>query len=255
VIRSILGAALLLAACSSPAGGRHSITVFAAASLTDAFQALGAAYTESSGVTVVLSFDASSALRAQIQEGAPADVFASADLANADALVDAGLTHGESQVFAGNTLAVVVPRENRAGVDSWQALASPNLRILAAGPGVPITRYADELVDNLARREDAPAGFARAYADNVVSREDNVRAVLSKVELGEGDAAIVYETDAASSDAISELSLPEETEVVAEYAVVDLSGADAAGDFMRWLLDDQARSILAGFGFRPPPPG
>ena len=220
--------------------------------MTDAFEELGAAYTDETGVAVVLSFDASSALRAQITEGAPADIFASADLANAQALADEGLTDGELAVFARNALAIVAPADAE-DVDDWTDLASPGLRIIAAGEDVPITQYAEELVSNLASQTDAPAGFADAYAANVVSREDNVRAVLAKVEVGEGDAAIVYETDAASSEAVGVVPVPEDANVLAEYAVVTVADAAAgAADFTAWLLAETAQEILASHGFRPP---
>lgn len=253
MIRVTLAAAVLLAGCaeSSPA---PSVTVFAAASLRDAFEEIGTAYTAETGIEVVLSLDASSALRAQIEEGAPVDVFASADLVNAQILVDAGLTEGAARTFAGNGLAIIVPADNPAGIDAWSALATDGLRIIAAGEDVPITRYADELVDNLAARPDAPAGFADAYAANLASREDNVRAVLAKIEIGEGDAGIVYETDARSSDEVATIAVPMEANVVAEYAAVTLADADpAAAAFTSWLLGDDAQRILAERGFRSPP--
>lgn len=254
MIRLLLAVGLVLAGCSAPsASADGSITVYAAASLTDAFEELGAAYTDETGVEVVFSFDASSALRAQIEEGAPADVFASADLVNAQELVDAGLTDGPSRVFAGNALAIVVPADNPAGIEAWSALAEPGLRIIAAGEDVPITRYALELVDNLAALPDAPDGFADAYAANIVSREDNVRAVLAKIEVGEGDAAIVYETDVTSSDEVTTVTVPEEASVVAEYAVVTIEEADlGAAAFVTWLLGEGAQAILSEHGFRPP---
>ncbi|MGQ0608156.1 MAG: molybdate ABC transporter substrate-binding protein [Chloroflexota bacterium] len=253
-MRGVLLVALVLAGCGSPAGSSDaSVTVFAAASLTDAFEELAADYTDESGVEVILSFDSSSALRSQIEEGAPADVFASADLVNAQALVDAGLTDGDSRVFAGNGLAVVVPLGNPAGIDRWTTLPTSGLRIIAAGEDVPITRYAVELVDHLAAHPDAPGGFADAYAANIVTREDNVRAVLAKIEVGEGDAAIVYETDAASSDEVTRLAIPEEANVVAAYALVTIDEAGpGATEFVTWLLGERAQAILAAHGFRAP---
>jgi molybdate transport system substrate-binding protein len=248
----VLVALLALALIGCQAESADELTVFAAASLTDAFEELGAAYTEETGVTVILSFDASSALRAQITEGAPADVFASADLANPQALADDGLTAGGLAVFARNALAIVAPADADA-VDDWTDLATPGLRIVAAGEDVPITQYAEELVTNLASQTDAPAGFADAYAANLVSREDNVRAVLTKIEVGEGDAAIVYDTDATSSDAVSVVAVPEDANVLAEYAVVTLADATpGAADFVAWLLEAAAQEILASYGFRPP---
>ena len=203
-------AALLLAGCAQSASdsGTESITVYAAASLQDAFEAAAAAYEEETGVEIVLSFDASSALRTQISEGAPADLFASADTANPQQLVDAGLTDGDARIFAANGLAIVVPADGTGGVHWWQGMADPGVRVIAAGEDVPITGYATELVEALAALPEAPDGFAAVYRSNIVSREDNVRAVLAKIEAGEGDVAIVYETDAASTDAATTIPFP-----------------------------------------------
>ncbi|MGH2446917.1 MAG: molybdate ABC transporter substrate-binding protein [Candidatus Limnocylindria bacterium] len=256
MIRILLVGALLVGAALTGCGGETdaagSLTVYAAASLRDAFEEIAAAYEEATGVQITISFDASSTLRAQIEQGAPADLFASADLVNAQALVDAGLTDGVT-TFAGNALVIVVPADNPARIASWTDLARPGLRIVAAGEGVPITRYAVELIDNLAGRPDAPAGFADAYAANVVSREDNVRAALAKVELGEGDAAIVYETDARSSASAATIAVPDEANVVAAYAVVALADAGPEAErLVGWLLGEDAQRILVDHGFRSP---
>lgn len=256
MIRRGLVAALMLAGCSIGTGSEGAITVYAAASLRDAFEELAAAFTEEHGVDIELSFDASSALRAQIEEGAPADVFASADLVNAQTLVDAGRTRGPSRTFAANALTIVVPAGNPSGIDRWTALSQPGVRIIAAGEDVPITRYASDMVNELAAQADAPSGFAAAYEENIVSREDNVRAILAKIEIGEGDAAIVYETDARSSADVAEIAVPEDAQIIAEYAAVTLTDASsAAPEFVTWLLGDAAQAILVGHGFRPPPEG
>lgn len=256
-MRRVLPALALgaLSACgASPAASvGDDVVVFAAASLTDAFEELAAGYTAETGVEVILSFDASSTLRAQIAEGAPADLFVSADVANPQQLADEGLTDGDPSTFAANGLAIVVPADGDPAVTTWNDLADDGIRIVAAGEDVPISRYAVELVETLARLPDAPGGFADAYAGNVVSREDNVRAVLAKIELGEGDAGIVYETDAASSDDVATVPIPPEASVVADYAFVILADASAAtGEFADWLLGDTAGEILRSYGFRPP---
>ena len=250
---AIAGAVALSVGLAGCAPARP-LTIFAAASLTDAFENLAAAYTEEAGTEIALSFDASSALRTQIIEGAPADLFASADPSNAEQIVDAGLADGDARAFAANALTVVAPAGEGAVVASWTDLARADLRIVAAGEEVPISRYAAELVANLASDRSAPQGFAAAYEANVVSHEDNVRAVLTKVEEGEGDAAIVYRTDALSSDAVRMIPVPETANVATTYAFVVMDdAAPEARAFADWLVGPTAQAILEAHGFLPAP--
>ena len=249
-----LSSAALLAACSASllaSGASATLTVFAAASLRDAFEEIASAYEEETGVEIALSFDSSSALRTQLSEGAAADLFASADRSNPRQLADGGLTDGDPTIFAANGLAIVAPADG-SGIDEWQELGAPGTLVVAAGEDVPITAYAAELVDALSSQPDAPPGFAQAYEDNVVSREDNVRAVLAKIEVGEGDGAVVYETDAVSSDGVTSVGYPPAANVIAEYAFVILRDADPATEaFAAWLTGPDGQAILERFGFRP----
>jgi molybdate transport system substrate-binding protein len=131
------------------------------------------------------------------------------------------------------------------------------VRVIAAGDEVPITRYAAQLVDNLAGKSGYPADFAAAYAKNVVSKEDNVRAVVTKIELGEGDAGIVYVTDVAASTKVAKVDLPDDANVPASYAGVVVKGskrAATARSFLTWLAGPDGQAILAAFGFLPPTP-
>jgi molybdate transport system substrate-binding protein len=185
-------------------------------------------------------------------------VFASADEVNPRMLVDAGLVAGRTVPFAGNRLAVVVPAGNPAGIASPFDLGRPGVRLVAAGVAVPITAYAAQMVGILAGLPDAPRDFAAAVEANMVSREDNVRAVLAKIELGEGDAAIVYATDAtAAGDAVGLIPLPEEAHVPVTYAAVVLRDAPnqpAAARFVAWLAGAEGQAVLARFGFTAPAP-
>jgi molybdate transport system substrate-binding protein len=265
--------AALLAACSGPGAGTAApsgaasgappgsaealeLTIFGAASLAAALDDVQAAYEAANpGVTLVVTTDSSAALATQIEQGAYADVFLSADTANAQRLVDGGFAGGDPIAFAGNELAIIVPPRNDAEIESWADLAEGH-RIIAAGEAVPITRYATELVANLAARADAPAGFAAAYAASIVSREDNVRAVVAKIELGEGDAAIVYVTDARASANVVTVEVPEDSNIPATYAGVVLRGSDEqqpAEAFLDWLAGPGGYAILRPFGFLPPP--
>lgn len=253
----LVPALIVMVGCSIPQASEAVLTVFAAASLREAFEDMALVYQQETNVRLSLAFDASSALRTQIEQGAPADVFASADLRNAEALAAAGLTEAAPVAFAGNQLVIIVPADNPAGIRSPADLAEPRLRIVAAGDNVPITQYALQAVQNLAAIEGYPSGFADAYAANIVSREDNVRAVATRIELGEGDAAIVYATDAVvSGEAVRTIELPAEANVRATYAAVAVRSSPRLQDaraFMGWLTGSEGQRILGRHGFTSSP--
>lgn len=255
---AVLAAATLLGACVPSASDRPvELTVFAAASLSKALDAAVRAYTDAdAGTAITVSTDSSAALSTQIAEGAPADVFLSADTTNPQTLIDTGLVLGDAVPFAANALTIITPTDNPGGLTSPFDLGKAGVRVIAAGDEVPITTYAAQLVENLAADPAAPADFAAAYAANVVSREDNVGAVRTKIELGEGDAAIVYVTDAAASDTVATIEVPDTANVPATYAGVIIKGSErvsAARAFLDWLTGPDGQAILGGFGFRPPP--
>lgn len=240
----------------SPSTSPASLTVFGAASLKGALDKAKAAYeTANPGTTVNVSTDSSSALETKIEQGAPADVFLSADTKNPQILVDKLMTAGQAVAFAGNKLTVIVPTANPGGVTSPADLARAGLKVIAAGDDVPITKYAGQLVANLANEPGYPADFVARYAANVVSKEDNVKAVVGKIELGEGDAGIVYVTDAKASTKVTPVDVPDSANVPATYAGVVLKASanvDAATRFMTWFAGPDGQAILAGFGFLPP---
>jgi molybdate transport system substrate-binding protein len=255
--------AMALAACG-PASSSAAptsvapaeLTIFAAASLRDAIDEAAEAYEAANpGMTLIVSVDSSAALATQIEQGAPADVLLSADLDAPQRLIDGGFASGEPIVFAGNRLTIIVPSDNPAGIESAADLANDGVRIVAAGDDVPITSYARDAVAGLATLPGFPAGFEDDYAANVVTREDNVRAVVAKIELGEGDAAIVYVTDAGSSSRVVEVELPDAANVTATYAGVVVKASPngpAATAFLEWLAGPGGWEILAGHGFVPP---
>jgi molybdate transport system substrate-binding protein len=256
----IIALLVSLAACGSSGGSAArptTLTILAAASLKDALANLETAYeTANPGVAVTVSTDSSAALRTQIEQGAPADVYLSADTTNPQKLVDDGFAEGEAVDFAGNLLVIVIPKDNPARIASPADLARRGVKVIAAGTDVPITKYAEQVVGLLAKEAGYPAAFAAGYAANVVSREDNVKAVVAKVELGEGDAGIVYVTDAAASTKVATIPIPAEANVPATYGGVVVSASKqhaAAHAFLNWLTGADAQVILAGFGFRPPP--
>ena len=263
---------LALAACASPGASPVAtptstpvpptaapveLTIYAAASLKGVLEAAKTAYeAANSGVTLVVSTDSSAALETKIEEGAPADIFLSADTSNPQKLIDKGLVEGEAISFAGNELTIIVPSDNPGGVADAKDLAKDGLRIIAAGDEVPITKYATQLVTNLAGLSGYPAGFAEAYAANVLSKEENVKGIVTKVELGEGDAGIVYVTDAAASTKVKTVAVPTEANVPATYAGVIVKSSTHQAEaqaFMTWLTGPDGLAILQGLGFLPPP--
>ena len=239
---------------ASAAGG--SLTIYAAASLKAALGKAKTAYEAAyPGTTLTISTDSSSALETKIEQGAPADVFLSADTTNPQKLIDKGLAGGALTKFAGNLLTVIVPTANPAGITSPADLAKAGVKVIAAGDTVPITKYATMLVANLAKESGYPADYAARYTANIASREDNVAAVVSKIELGEGDAGIVYVTDAKSSTKVTPITVPPTANVPATYSGVTVkasTNAAAAAAFLGWLAGPDGQAILATFGFLAP---
>jgi molybdate transport system substrate-binding protein len=242
-------AALLLAACGGgePAGGAAgspaAIRVFAAASLTAAFNELGPRFTAANGGTrVTFNFAGSQALATQIRQGAPADVFASADVPNLDKVED---LVGEPRVFAGNRLAIVVEQGNPRGVDGLDDLAAGDLKVVLAAAEVPAGKYARQVLDQAGVRV------------RPVSEEDDVKSVVTKVSLGEADAGIVYVTDVtAGGDRVEGVDIPTGQNVTASYpiAVVTASEAqDEARAFVDLVRSAEGQQVLKRHGFLPPP--
>jgi molybdate transport system substrate-binding protein len=245
---------LLVFSCGGAA--KVELTIYGAASLSTALDQVKTAYEAAHpGTTITISTGSSSALRTQIEQGAPADVFLSADTANPQALVDAGSTDGAAVAFATNKLTIIVPDGNPAGITTAADLARAGVRVIAAGDEVPITKYAGQCVTKLAALPGYPADFEALYAANVASREDNVGAVTSKIKLGEGDAAIVYVTDARSAQ-LTTVDIPADANVVATYAGVVLkrtTSATAAHALLDWVRGADGQAILSGLGFSPAP--
>jgi len=241
----------------SGSGEPVELLVLGAASLQGALQQAATAYEAATpGVRITVATDSSAALATRVEQGAPGDVFLSADTRNPERLVAGGFVAGEPVVFASNSLAVVVPAGNPAKLTSPADLARPGVLVIAAGEGVPLTGYASELVANLALEPGYPADFAAAYAANVVTREATARAVVAKLELGEGDAGIVYLTDARASSGVTSLEVPEGANVTATYEGVALRESDhpeAAAAFLAWMAGPGGREILGPMGFGPAP--
>jgi molybdate transport system substrate-binding protein len=247
----LAAAALVLAACggddnsggSSGAASPAEIKVFAAASLTAAFTELGQQYTSANGGTkVTVNFAGSQALATQIQQAAPADVYASADLTNMDKVKD---LVGTPKSFASNLLQIVVEQGNPKGIKKLDDLASKDVKVVLAAEEVPAGKYAKQVLDQ--------AGVSV----QPVSQEDNVKAVVTKVSLGEADAGIVYVTDVtAGGDKVEGVEIPKDQNVTATYPIATVKASkapDKAQAFMDLVLSDQGQQVLKSYGFLPPP--
>lgn len=240
---------VLGSAASTRADDSREITVFAAASLRESFEGLAKTFeAKSPGVKVHLNLAGSQELRTQIENGARADIFASADQKHMAALVQANLVVAP-RVFARNTPVIIVPKGNPSHVASFDQLIKAK-KIVIGVPEVPIGNYTLQILDK------AGADFKQKVLGNVVSRELNVRQVLAKVSLGEADAGIVYKTDAmASKDKVEIIEIPAKVNVIAEYPVAVLAKAPqpaAARAFLDLLLSADGQKRLAASGFVAP---
>lgn len=255
----VLALVLGLAACSPATGTQaapRTLTVFAAASLTDAFTKIGEQFQAGhEGVTVTFNFGASNTLAEQINQGAPADVFASANQTQMDGAVSGGRIDASSvQVFARNRLVVVFPKATPGGVSALSDLARPGLKVVLAAAEVPVGQYALDFLDKASQNPAFGAGFKDAVLANVVSYEENVRAVFTKVALGEADAGIVYSSDITGAGAadVGQLDIPDALNTLATYplAPVKDSGQPAlAADFVSLVLSAEGQAVLAEYGF------
>jgi molybdate transport system substrate-binding protein len=238
-----------------PADG-GDLTIFAAASLTDAFEAVEQELEAATpNLSITYNFGGSQALVTQMEEGAQADVFASANAAQMNAAIAANLLGSEPLPFARNRLAIVTPSGNPAGIESAADLGKEGILLVLAQSEVPAGRYARESVCLMAA-DTATYGpdLVARVAANVVSEEEDVRDVLAKVALGEADAGIVYVSDAvAADDQVDVVDIPDAVNVIATYPVAVLAGGDEAlgSAFVAYLLSEEGQAMLERYGFQP----
>ncbi len=254
----ILILSLSLSACAAPAPAagpaRQTLVVFAAASLADAFDELGRNFeTANPGVTVKFNFSGSHTLRTQIEQGAEADVFASANRKEMDTLV-AGkfVAENSAQVFLTNQLVVILPAGNPAGLNELADLARGGVKLVLAAKEVPVGNYSLQTLDKL----DAALGngFKNRVLSNVVSYENDVKQVVAKVQLGEADAGLVYSSDAVAAPGLLKIDIPAENNVAAHYPLAALANAKQpglAGGFVRYVLSTEGQATLKKWGFLP----
>ncbi len=246
----------LLAVLAGCGGGERngSINVFAAASLIDAFGEMKEAFEgENPGAEVRLNFAGSSALLTQIQQGAPADVFASADEEKMDSALEDGLVE-EPRAFVTNELAVIVPEGNPAGIESLGDLAGESVTLVLAEDGVPVAEYTEALLSNA----DAEYGedFSGRVLGNISSREVDVKAAANRVSLNEADATFVYESDITPDieERVEIVEIPPELNVVATYPIAVASATqneELAEEWVEFVFSEEGQRILESWGFEP----
>jgi molybdate transport system substrate-binding protein len=229
-----------------------TLTVLAASSLTDAFGELESTFEEQNqGIEVTTSFASSSDLLTQIQQGAPGDVFASADEAKMETAVEEGLVDGLT-IFARNSPVVIVPANNPADIQDFQDLAQVQAQLVLAEDGVPIAEYAEDVLANADSQYGA--GFGQTVLDKIVSREANVRASGNRVALGEADATFVYRSDVTEDirDQVQVIEVPENIDVPATYpiaAIVESQHPELAQEWIDLVMSDEGQGVLEEYGF------
>ena len=247
--------AVAVSGCAAPGeNSERELTVFAASSLTDAFDELADTYeADNPGLTIIRNYASSSQLATQLVEGAEADVYASANERQMGVAQDGERISGDPSLFATNRLVVIAPADNPANIGTPADLAQPGIKLVLASPGVPIRDYADQVIAMLG--DDA---FRDAVYANLVSEETNVRQVVTKVALGEADAGIVYTSDVTPemADQITQVAIPDEVNVIARYPIAQVENAPNAQDaqgFISFVLSENGQAILQRWGFGPAP--
>lgn len=255
----LLVGALVLAACGAPEADRAqsgTLTVFAAASLTEVFTQMGADFEAAHpGTSVIFNFAGSQQLAQQLAQGAPADVFASANPRQMQVAIEAGrVDAGTQQVFANNRLVVVLPADNPGSIETLQDLAQPGLKLVLAAEDVPVGAYSRSFLERAAQDAALASDYREALLDNVVSYEQTVKAVLTKVLLGEADAGIVYTSDVTPdvADQVRQIAIPDALNTIATYPIAVVSDAAQpalAQMYIDYVLSPAGQGTLAEYGF------
>jgi len=253
----------LLAACggsttsgsgSTPTPAQINLNVFAAASLTESFTEMANTYHQQHpNVIIKLNFNGSQILEQQIANGAPADIFASADLNNMQKASNAGLVNA-SQIFVKNRLVVIIPASNPGNINSLKDLARKGVKIDIEAKTVPAGNYTRQVLANMSKSADYGSGFGNAALANVVSEETNVKAVVQKVQLGEADAGFVYRSDvtAAVANKLKFITIPDAYNVTAQYPIAVVKSSTHTSDaraFIDFVLSTAGQDILQKYHF------
>lgn len=245
---------------ATPTGASGPLTIFAASSLTDAFTDLQAGFARSHpNIAITFNFNASSNLKAQLEQGAKADLYAPADIPQMAGAQGKGIIQGTPQIFANNKLALIVPANNPAKIATPQDVANPGVHLILAAAYVPIGSYARLLFAKMAADPAYGQAFYQRALANIASEEANTRAVVNRIALGEGDAGVVYASDVtpAIAEQVRVIPIPETLQIIAQYPIALVNGAanaPAAEAFIAYLLSAEGQAILHQWGFLPVPP-
>lgn len=254
IIRLLVILSLLFAVILTQAQ-QQQLIIFAAASLTDAFEAMATAYeTAHPDVDILFNFSGSSTLSTQLDQGAPADIFASANPNQMQKAIDSGRISGEPQTFAQNRLVLIVPADNPANIMSIDDLATAGITLILAAPDVPVRTYTDTMLDLLVSNPDYGEPYRNAVMANLVSEEPNVRQVSAKIAFGEADAGIVYLSDVTPdiSDDVLAFPIPDDINTIAIYPIAitsDSPNPELAQNFVNFVLSAEGQQILQEWGF------
>jgi len=251
--------ALAVTLCGRPARAAGTLTVVAASSLTEGLQDMKPVFEKAHpGVELRLSFASSSQCRMQIEQGAPADVFLSADTENMDPLVKAKLVD-KPVIFAHNTLIIIVPKDNPAGIKSPGDLTKPGVKLITCAPKVPIGNYTRQVIDKMDASGEFGPDFKERVLANIVSEEPNVKGIVGKVTLGEADAAFCYVSDVTPpvKARVQTIEIPEKMNAIADYPMAVISATadrELAQAFIEFVLSREGQRILKNRGFIPARP-
>jgi molybdate transport system substrate-binding protein len=254
VLKALI-AVLFLASSAGFASEPKEITVFTAASLTGAFSEIGGIFENETDIHAVFNFDGSQALRTQIENGAYADVFASANKKQMNALKNDGLMNNSSIViFTRNKISLIVPKDNPAKIGNISDLAKPNIKIVMGTKDVPVGDYALQIIDKLGNDSSYGQDYKTKVLSNVISQETNVNYVVTKVALGEADVGFAYVSDVTEdlSGKVDKIEIPDEYNVIAEYPIglIKQSKYPTEGmKFMNLVMSNEGKAVLERYGF------
>ena len=248
---------IALTAFSAVAEEQKELTVFTAASLTGAFTEIGGVFENETDMTVAFNFDGSQALRTQIENGAYADVYASANKKQMNAVKDAGLINNSSMIiFTKNKISLIIPKENPAKINNLSDLARPGIKIVMGTEDVPVGDYALQIISKLGNDSAYGPDYKAKVLENIISQETNVNYVVTKVALGEADVGFAYVSDITEDMAskVDKIDIPDEFNVVGEYPIAVMKESKypaESQEFVNFVVSDEGKAILEKYGFAP----